>query len=246
MARHAKTQVTKWAFSHVSPPPCTGCLLASLAPALGPKSEARIPTGSASFLRQRPRLGAASGSRNGAPRLCTPGNAVRPISCPLTTRARRSDRRRSPVCACAVGRRESPSARRAVPRARCPGRDPRATVGPHQFGPGFRLRVVGRQQLQQLTGPLTFLPGTAPLKLERPYRGQFVASASNGKVRIVNHVGLEAYLFGVVPGEMPFYRLPEAPQGPGGRGAKSAACARPVRLRPLSRCAQPGLQRDLR
>jgi len=84
------------------------------------------------------------------------------------------------------------------------------TAGPHQFGPGFRLRVAGRQQLQQLTGPLTFLPGTAPLKLERPYRGQFVASASNGKVRIVNHVGLEAYLFGVVPGEMPFYWLPEA------------------------------------
>ncbi len=84
------------------------------------------------------------------------------------------------------------------------------TAGPHQFGPGFRLRVVGRQQLQQLTGPLTFLPGTAPLKLDRPYRGQFVASASSGKVRIVNHVGLEAYLFGVVPGEMPFYWLPEA------------------------------------
>ena len=61
-----------------------------------------------------------------------------------------------------------------------------------------------------MTGPLTFLPGTAPLELERPYRGQFVASASSGKVRIVNHVGLEAYLFGVVPGEMPFYWLPEA------------------------------------
>ena len=29
-------------------------------------------------------------------------------------------------------------------------------------------------------------------------------------MRIVNHVGLEAYLFGVVPGEMPFYWLPEA------------------------------------
>lgn len=84
------------------------------------------------------------------------------------------------------------------------------TAGPHQFGPGFRLRVNGRQQLQQLTGPLTFLPGTAPLKLDRAYRGQFVASASNGRVRIVNHVGLEAYLFGVVPGEMPFYWVPEA------------------------------------
>ena len=84
------------------------------------------------------------------------------------------------------------------------------TAGPHQFGPGFRFRVNGRPQQQQLTAPLTFLPGTAPLKLDRAYRGQFVASASNGQVRIVNNVGLEAYLFGVVPGEMPFYWVPEA------------------------------------
>jgi stage II sporulation protein D len=84
------------------------------------------------------------------------------------------------------------------------------TAGPHQFGPGFRFRVNGRPQQRKLTGPLTFLPGTTPLKLDRPYRGQFVASAANGQVRIVNNVGLEAYLFGVVPGEMPFYWVPEA------------------------------------
>ena len=84
------------------------------------------------------------------------------------------------------------------------------TAGPHQFGPGLRFRVNGRQQQQQLTGPLTFLPGTAPLRLDRAYRGQFVASASGGQVRVVNHIGLEPYLFGVVPGEMPFYWVPEA------------------------------------
>ncbi len=84
------------------------------------------------------------------------------------------------------------------------------TAGPHQFGPGLRFRVNGRPQQQQLTGPLTFLPGTAPLRLDRAYRGQFVVSAAGGRVRVVNHVGLELYLFGVVPGEMPFYWVPEA------------------------------------
>jgi stage II sporulation protein D len=83
-------------------------------------------------------------------------------------------------------------------------------AGPHQFGPGFRLRVNGEQRQRQLTGPLTFLPGSSPLRLDRAYRGNFVASAAGGQVRIVNHVGLEAYLFGVVPGEMPFYWVPEA------------------------------------
>jgi stage II sporulation protein D len=83
-------------------------------------------------------------------------------------------------------------------------------AGPHQFGPGLRLRVNGEPRHRQLTGPLTFLPGSSPLRLDRAYRGNFVVSAAGGHVRLVNHVGLEAYLFGVVPGEMPFYWVPEA------------------------------------
>src|SRR5918992_222022 len=34
-------------------------------------------------------------------------------------------------------------------------------AGPHQFGPGFRLRVNGQQRQRKLTGPLTFLPGSS-------------------------------------------------------------------------------------
>src|SRR5918992_5671722 len=90
------------------------------------------------------------------------------------------------------------------------GKTSELTAGPHQFGPGFRLRVNGEQRQRKLTGPLTFLPGTSPLRLDRAYRGNFVVSAAGGHVRVVNHVGLEAYLFGVVPGEMPFYWVPEA------------------------------------
>ena len=86
-------------------------------------------------------------------------------------------------------------------------------AGPHQFGAGFRLRVNGQAAQRKLTGPLTFLPGSSPLRLDRAYRGNFVVTASGGNVRVVNHVGLEAYLFGVVPGEMPFYWVPEALKG---------------------------------
>jgi SpoIID/LytB domain protein len=84
-------------------------------------------------------------------------------------------------------------------------------AGPHAFGPGFRLKTTDLSQVQQLPGPLLFLPGTSPLRLEgRPYRGQLQASAANGALRAVNNVGLEAYLFGVVPSEMPNTWLSEA------------------------------------
>jgi stage II sporulation protein D len=80
----------------------------------------------------------------------------------------------------------------------------------YTFGPGLRLRVDGRQDAQPLPGPLLFLPGSAPLRLDRPYRGQLLVSVVGGRLRAVNHVGLEPYLFGVVPAEMPFHWLPEA------------------------------------
>jgi stage II sporulation protein D len=55
-----------------------------------------------------------------------------------------------------------------------------------------------------LTLPLTFRPLRAPLELDRPYRGTIEVSSVNGKLQAVNSVGLEAYLKGVVPAEMPF------------------------------------------
>jgi stage II sporulation protein D len=77
-------------------------------------------------------------------------------------------------------------------------------AGSHTFGPGLRLKVDNAQQARPLPGPLLFLPGAAPLRLNRPYRGQLLVSVANGALRAVNNVGLEAYLFGVVPSEMPF------------------------------------------
>lgn len=82
--------------------------------------------------------------------------------------------------------------------------------GKHMLGPRLRVRVDGAKKAQPLPGPLLFLPGAAALRLDRPYRGQLLVSVVNGALRVVNNVGLEGYLYGVVPSEMPHTWLPEA------------------------------------
>lgn len=55
-----------------------------------------------------------------------------------------------------------------------------------------------------LVSPLTFAPGTAPLEVgTSPYRGTLVVRLDNSALEVVNSLGLEAYLQGVVPSEMP-------------------------------------------
>lgn len=52
--------------------------------------------------------------------------------------------------------------------------------------------------------PLLVRPGTAPLALDgRLYRGRLELTPAGAFLRVVNVVSLEAYLQGVVPGEMP-------------------------------------------
>ncbi len=83
-------------------------------------------------------------------------------------------------------------------------------AGAQRFGPGLRMKPQNGQA-RQIPGPVVFLPGTSPLRLDgRPYRGQFQVSVANGALRAVNSVGLEGYLYGVVPSEMPHDWLPEA------------------------------------
>jgi stage II sporulation protein D len=66
------------------------------------------------------------------------------------------------------------------------------------FGPA--LRVAG----QTLVAPLVFSPGKgSALTLKRAYRGKIQVDVVDGKLRAVNVVGLEQYLYGVVPAEMP-------------------------------------------
>jgi stage II sporulation protein D len=61
--------------------------------------------------------------------------------------------------------------------------------------------LVGGKTLQP---PLTVSPGAgAPLVLTRAYRGRITLDVVDGKLRAVNVLPLEQYLYGVVPSEMP-------------------------------------------
>jgi stage II sporulation protein D len=77
--------------------------------------------------------------------------------------------------------------------------------GAYTLASGLRLRVDGEQQARPLPGPLVFIPSpSSPLLLDgKAYRGQLELGVDGGRLRAINHVGLEAYLFGVVPDEMP-------------------------------------------
>jgi stage II sporulation protein D len=67
---------------------------------------------------------------------------------------------------------------------------------------------VGTRTLQP---PLTVTPGRgAPLTLTRAYRGRITVDVVDGKLRAVNVLPLEQYLYGVVPSEMPSTWAPAA------------------------------------
>jgi stage II sporulation protein D len=75
----------------------------------------------------------------------------------------------------------------------------------------LRLKVDTPPKAKALPGPLTFVPGTAPLELAgRAYRGQIQVAAAGAKLQAVNVIGLEPYLQGVVPSEMPHTWASEA------------------------------------
>jgi stage II sporulation protein D len=85
-------------------------------------------------------------------------------------------------------------------------------AGRVELGPKLEVAVNGVPA--PLGGPLVFLPGTRPLQLGAgsgsPYRGQLVVSVTGQTLATVNDVGLEQYLAGVVPKEMPAAWHPEA------------------------------------
>jgi stage II sporulation protein D len=78
------------------------------------------------------------------------------------------------------------------------------TAGSHAFGPGLRLKVDPAKDKQPLSGPLVFVPGSAPLEYAgRLYRGQIQVNVTGRRLQVVNNVALEPYLYGVVPREVP-------------------------------------------
>jgi len=87
-------------------------------------------------------------------------------------------------------------------------------AGAYSFGSGFVLKAVPPFEGSggaAMPGPLTFSPGGAPLALGgKPYRGQLRAILTGKTLEAVNVVGLESYLYGVVPSEMPYIWSPDA------------------------------------
>jgi stage II sporulation protein D len=69
----------------------------------------------------------------------------------------------------------------------------------------LKLRTLSDPDTVQLQPPLTFQPGSAPLLLGgKAYDGSFqVTKDAKGKLQLVDTVGLEDYVKGVVPAEMP-------------------------------------------
>ena len=76
-------------------------------------------------------------------------------------------------------------------------------AGPLALGPGLKVLPKGGKRKIALTAPLTFLPGAEPLRLGRRYRGSIRVDLQKGRLRAINVVGLEQYLYGVVPSEVP-------------------------------------------
>lgn len=82
--------------------------------------------------------------------------------------------------------------------------------GSYTFGAGLSVKVQAAEKPKRLQGPLLFLPGAFPLNLGRPYRGQIQVASERGKLQVINVLGLEAYLYGVVPSEVPTHWPAEA------------------------------------
>ena len=84
------------------------------------------------------------------------------------------------------------------------------SAGAYPLTTALKLRVDGQPKATALPGPLLFQPGSAALALKHRYRGSIQVDVNVGKLRAINMVGLEQYLYGVVPSEMPYTWHPEA------------------------------------
>jgi stage II sporulation protein D len=83
------------------------------------------------------------------------------------------------------------------------GKIRRLPAGEQVLGPGLKVKTKGVKRGVALQWPIVFLPGKEPLRLGRRYRGTIQVDATGGRLRAINVVGLEPYLYGVVPSEVP-------------------------------------------
>jgi stage II sporulation protein D len=84
------------------------------------------------------------------------------------------------------------------------GKTHKLAGGSYSFGSGFKLKLAPRKPAQALPPPLVFQPGGNALSLDGdPYRGALQVARAGGGLQVVNVVGLDLYVMGVVPREMP-------------------------------------------
>jgi len=76
--------------------------------------------------------------------------------------------------------------------------------GSYSSGPGLAVALDPALPPQALPGPLTFLRGAEPLLVgTKPYRGNLQLQRVRGRLQVVNVVGIDAYVRGVVSEEVP-------------------------------------------
>jgi SpoIID/LytB domain protein len=90
------------------------------------------------------------------------------------------------------------------------GRSWELAAGSRTVTPGLKLWIDGKKR--QLVRPITFrrASGRQIVVDGDPYRGAIVIRKPGSRLAIVNHLGLQSYLKGVVPWEMPSSWHPEA------------------------------------
>jgi stage II sporulation protein D len=104
----------------------------------------------------------------------------------------------------AAGKRSLTIASEAPFRVRAEnGRIRKLPAGKHVLGPQLKVKPKGAKRRVALERPVVFLPGAEPLRLGRRYRGSIQVDVKDGRLRAINVVGLEQYLYGVVPAEVP-------------------------------------------
>jgi stage II sporulation protein D len=104
----------------------------------------------------------------------------------------------------ASGKRQLTIASEAPFRVRDPnGRVRKLPAGKQVLGLGLRVKPKGAKRRVALEWPVVFMAGDEPLRLDRRYRGAIKVDLAGGRLRAINVVGLEQYLYGVVPAEVP-------------------------------------------
>jgi stage II sporulation protein D len=76
--------------------------------------------------------------------------------------------------------------------------------GNYPLSPKLKVKLAPHAPPEVLPGPLRFVPGTSPLWLAHPWRGDLIVSANGKRLSVVNSVPLESYVRGVVSNEMPY------------------------------------------